>query len=251
MIPKISVVTATYNSEATIVGTLESLKCQRFKCFEHVVVDGLSTDRTLDIIREAGIESTSIDSQRDDGIYDALNRGIMLASGDVVGFLHSDDFFPNPEVLGTIAEVFNDPSVDICFGDLVYVRQFDDRKVVRRWQSGEFRRSRLRFGWMPPHPTVYVRRELIQKFLFDLNFKISGDYDALLRLLCEDSINAVYIPKELVYMRLGGESNKSISNIWKKTKEDWHAIKSNDVGGLLTLICKNVRKLPQFFTQKR
>lgn len=251
MIPKISVVTATYNSETTILATLQSLKSQRHTNFEHVVVDGLSTDRTLDIVREAQINCTLIDSQSDNGIYDALNRGIGLASGDVVGFLHSDDFFPNPEVLGAIAGVFEDPAVDMCFGDLAYVRQFDSQQVIRRWHTGEFRRSRLRFGWMPPHPTVYVRRELLQEYLFNLNFRISGDYDALLRLLCRDSIEAVYIPRELVHMRLGGASNKSVLNILKKTKEDWHAIRSNDVGGLMTLVCKNIRKLPQFFNLKR
>ena len=149
-------------------------------------------------------------------------------------------------MLSAIAGVFENPSVDMCFGDLAYVRQVDDQRVVRRWRSGEFRRSRLRFGWMPPHPTVYVRRELLQQYLFNVNFRISGDYDVLLRLLCRDSIEAVYIPRELVHMRLGGASNKSVANMLKKTKEDWQAMRSTDVGGLLTLVCKNIRKLPQF-----
>lgn len=246
-LPKISVVTAAYNSAQTILATLDSLNQQTYPVVEHVIVDGLSTDNTLDIVRRHGIEGIIIDSQRDLGIYDALNRGVQLASGDVVGFLHSDDFFAGPDVLATIAEVFRDPLVSMCYGDLVYVSGNDLSRVIRRWKSSKFRRSRLKFGWMPPHPTVYVRRELLLSYPFKLDYKISGDYDALLRLLLWESIKAVYIPRELVHMRLGGASNKSVSNIWTKTTEDWRAIRSNHVGGIATLISKNVRKFAQFF----
>lgn len=249
MLPKISVVTATYNSEKTLRSTLDSLKNQTYANFEHVVVDGFSTDDTLQIISESGVCDAIVDCQRDDGIYCALNRGIGLATGDVVGFLHSDDFFPNSGVLAMIAEVFVDPSVDICFGDLAYVSRANEARVVRRWKSGSFQSSRLRFGWMPPHPTFYVRRELLQRHLFNLEYRISADYDAMLRLLTSDN-NVCYIPHELVHMRLGGASNKSVSNILKKIKEDWRSIKSNGVGGPLTLLSKNLRKLPQFFNRE-
>jgi glycosyltransferase len=214
------------------------------------VVDGQSTDRTLDIVREFGIRSGVIDSQRDDGIYDALNRGINLASGDIVGFLHSDDFFPSPEVLADIASAFEDHSIDLSFGDLAYVGKSDPNRVVRRWKSGAYHPTKLKYGWMPPHPTVYARRELLQKYMFDLSFRVSGDYDAMLRLLSRESINAAYIPYELVHMRLGGTSNKNVANVLQKVKEDWHAIRSNDVGGFMTLVCKNIRKLPQFFVSE-
>lgn len=248
---KISVITATFNSSATVIDTCRSVVEQTYPNAEHVIVDGLSVDDTLSIIRGIGHPNLLIDSRTDEGIYDALNRGINLASGDVLGFLHSDDFFPCSEVLANVAMVFEDPSIDLCFGDLAYVSRTDKTKVVRRWRAGCFKPSKLRFGWMPPHPTVYVRRELLQKYLFDLDFRISGDYDALLRLLSASSIKAVYIPREIVHMRLGGASNKSISNIWKKTREDWYAIRSNNVGGFLTLIFKNIRKFPQFFLLKR
>lgn len=248
MLPKISVITATLNSAQTIQGTLESLNRQTYSNFEHVVIDGLSTDNTLQIIQKLGVEEIVVDSQSDNGIYDALNRGIGLASGDVIGFLHSDDFYPNPDVLSKIAKTFDNPSVEMCFGDLVYVKQEDASSVVRRWISGQFRPNRLKFGWMPPHPTFYVRRELLERHLFNLEYCISGDYDAMLRLLQGRSSGQVaYIPHELVHMRLGGASNKSFASLLKKTKEDWRAIRSNSVGGVVTLVSKNVRKLPQFF----
>ena len=251
VLPKISVITATYNSDQTLGSTLDSLKRQTYVNVEHVIVDGASTDNTLDIIRRESIDGVIVESRRDQGIYDALNRGIGLATGDVVGFLHSDDVFPDVYVLERIAGVFEDPEVDVCFGDLAYVRREDASRVVRRWRSGAFRRVQLKLGWMPPHPTVYVRSELLKQYLFNLSFKISGDYDVLLRLLRRDGIKVVYIPSELVHMRLGGVSNKSVANIWKKTKEDWRAIRSNNIGGLLTLVLKNTRKIPQFFVFKR
>jgi glycosyltransferase len=247
MSPKISVITATFNSAKTIHSTLLSLRCQEYSNFEHVVVDGLSTDSTLGIIRESGVDGAVIDSRSDKGIYDALNRGIELATGDVIGFLHSDDFFPDSDVLAKIAGVFEDPSIEICFGDLAYVSQDDSARVVRRWTSGEYGPLRIKFGWMPPHPTFYVRRELLKRYPFNLDYQISGDYDAMLRLLTREAAKVVYIPCELVHMRVGGASNKSLANILKKTKEDWRVIRSNGVGGVLTLVAKNVRKLPQFF----
>lgn len=243
---KISVITATYNSARTITRTLASLKAQSYTNFEHVVVDGMSTDETLDVVRESGIQNAVVDSQSDRGIYDALNRGVELATGDVVGFLHSDDFFPDSDALSQIACAFSDPSVEMCFADLAYVRKDDTSRVVRRWTSGEFRSSRLKFGWMPPHPTLYVRRKLLKDYPFNLDYRISGDYDVMLRLLSRETVRAVYIPHELIHMRLGGASNKSLANMLKKTREDWRAIRSNRVGGVFTLASKNLRKAPQF-----
>lgn len=247
MLPKISVITATYNSADTLVSTLESLTSQSYTNFEHVVVDGLSTDRTLDVVRDFGIKDAVVDAQRDKGIYDALNRGVGLATGDVVGFLHSDDFFPDCDVLSKIAAAFSDPSIEMCYGDLAYVGYKDTSRAVRRWKSGDYRRRRLKFGWMPPHPTFYVRRELLERYPFNLTYRISGDYDVILRLLRKGNVRVAYIPHELVHMRLGGASNSSFENILQKTKEDWRVIRSNGIGGAVTLIGKNLRKLPQFF----
>lgn len=245
--PKISVITATYNSARTVSTTLNSLREQSYPNYEHVVVDGLSTDHTVDIVRNSGVQSMIVDVQADRGIYDALNRGVVLAGGDVIGFLHSDDFFPDSDVLSRVAQAFSDPAVEICFGDMAYVSQNNTSRVVRRWKSGEFRRRRLRFGWMPPHPTVYVRTELLKRYLFNPEYRISGDYDSVLRLLSRESVKIVYIPHELVHMRLGGASNGSLANILSKSKEDWRAIRTNKIGGIETLLGKNLRKLHQFF----
>lgn len=238
--------TATFNSASTILDARKSVLKQSHPYVEHLIVDGLSGDKTLDLIREVDQTNLIIDSRPDDGIYDALNRGVRLATGDVVGFLHSDDYFTDESVLECVANGFEDPSIDICYGDLAYVAKLDTDKVVRRWRAGEFSRSKLRFGWMPPHPTLYVRREILQENLFNLDYHISADYDAILRLLANERHKVSYLRKELVRMRLGGVSNKSLANIWKKTREDWRAIRSNNAGGILTLISKNVRKLPQF-----
>ena len=243
---KITVVTATYNSAATICATLASIREQTHINIEHVVVDGLSTDNTVELVRAWGSENTLLDIRSDHGIYDALNRGVALASGDVVGFLHSDDFFKDPSVLSEIAQVFEDSEVDACYGDLSYVSAKDVTQIVRRWKSGEFSGSRFQFGWMPPHPTVYVRRTLLEQTPFDKSFRISGDYDLMVKLFSRPDIKVAYIPRELVCMRLGGESNKTLLNIALKMKEDLAVIRSNNIGGLFTLICKSLRKLPQF-----
>ncbi len=243
---KISVVTATHNSAVTVCTTLQSIKDQTYTNVEHVVVDGVSTDDTVKLVRARGSEDTLLDVRPDHGIYDALNRGVALATGDVVGFLHSDDFFKDSSVLARIAQVFEDPEVDVCYGDLSYVSAKDITQIVRRWKAGDFRRSCFKYGWMPPHPTVYVRRKVLEHMPFDTSFRISGDYDLMLKLFGRRDIKVVYIPSELVCMRLGGESNKTLFNIKLKMKEDLAVIRSNNVGGVLTLICKSLRKLPQF-----
>ena len=243
---KVSIITATRNSETTISSTIESVNSQSYTDIEHIFVDGASADGTKRIISQLAKRSPHLVSKKDSGIYEALNRGIDLASGNVVGFLHSDDFFYSESVVEKIAKAFEDPSVDMCFGDLVYVGQSDTKKTIRRWKAGAFSHRKLKFGWMPPHPTLYVRRELIKEFPFDPKFKISGDYDQMLRLFGYKNIHAVYIPEQLVKMRWGGASNKSLSSVLIKTREDWKAIRSNTVGGLSTLVGKNLRKLPQF-----
>lgn len=248
---KISLVTATFNSGSTILDARKSVLKQSYPHVEHLIVDGLSTDNTLDLIREINQTNLIIDSRQDDGIYDALNRGVRLATGDVVGFLHSDDYFPDESVLECVANGFENQSADICYGDLAYVSKLDTNRVVRRWRAGDFSRSKLRFGWMPPHPTVYVRREMLLEHPFNLDYHISADYDAMLRLLANDRHKVFYLRKELVHMRLGGASNKSVRNILAKTREDWEVINSNAIGGALTLASKNLRKIPQFlFTKK-
>jgi glycosyltransferase len=189
-------------------------------------------------------------SEPDRGIYDALNKGINCATGEVVGFLHADDVYAHPDVLRWVAEVFADPSVDAVYGDLEYVRQDDLNQVVRYWQAGPFTPQRLAWGWMPPHPTLYVRREWYARLGgFDTRYRIAADYHCILRLFSQPGFKAVYVPRVLVKMRVGGASNRSLGNIIRKSREDFDALRRTRVGalgGLGALAWKNLCKLTQF-----
>lgn len=245
---KISVVTAVYNRHNTISEAIESVQAQTYKNIEHVIQDGASSDGTLDIIHEKVTPRTSFESAPDRGIYDALNRGITRASGDVIGIMHSDDVFASNDVIHKVADVFNDPSIDGVYGDLQYVSNTTPSRVIRHWRSGEYKQDRLRRGWMPPHPTLYLRRAVFETWgLYDTSYRIAADYDAMLRYLIKGRIKVSYIPEVLVKMRVGGESNKSISKILEKTREDYRAVRSNGVGGIGTLSLKNLSKIGQFF----
>jgi glycosyltransferase len=187
-------------------------------------------------------------SEPDHGIYDALNKGLVRASGDVVGLMHSDDSFADESVLALVAAAFSDPLVDAVYGDLEYVAKADTSRVIRRWQSGEFSAARLAWGWMPPHPTLFLRRRVIEEWgCFDTQFRIAADYDAILRYFSQGKIRPAYIPRVLVKMRVGGESNRSLGRIWLKSREDYKALRRNGVGGVGALVWKNVSKLGQFF----
>jgi glycosyltransferase len=244
---KISVITAVYNNRETISDALDSALGQSGVDIELVVIDGGSTDGTLDVLRSYADRLHVLVSEPDRGIYDALNKGIRRASGDVVGFLHSDDLFANSGVLSRIAAVFSNPEVGAVYGDLLYVRKDNPDEVVRYWRSGVFSDRRLRWGWMPPHPTLYVRRETYeQQGLFDTSFHIAADYDFILRLLGRNGVRVRYIPEVLVKMRVGGASNRTLRNIVRKSSEDLRALRRNGVGGLGALMWKNISKLPQF-----
>lgn len=245
--PRFSVVTVAYNSARTIADTLRSVGEQTYPHLEHVVVDGASSDETLSIVRRYAKDTTVMLSERDRGIYDAMNKGLRLASGDFVGFLNADDVFANPDVVADIARVAAAPGVDAVYGDLVYVDQMRPERYIRYWRSGLYSRSGLRLGWMPPHPTLYVRRSLLQQLGdFDTRFRISADYDFMLRLLGTPQVDVRYLPTVLVQMRTGGASNRSISAMIRKSAEDLRALRKNRIGGVATLLCKNVRKVHQF-----
>lgn len=243
----LSLITACYNSAATLPETLMSVSRQRNIKFEYLLIDGASSDATVDLIRNAGRIVTDWISEPDAGIYHALNKGIARARGEVVGFLHADDVFADDLVLDRIAKVFADPEVDACYGDLVYVCRDDPTQVIRYWRPGKYQPGRLRRGWMPPHPTVYVRRSLYEKHGdFDTSYQIAADYDCMLRLLSRMRGRVVYIPEVLVRMRVGGASNRSLANILRKSAEDYRALRSNGIGGIGALAWKNLSKLPQF-----
>jgi glycosyltransferase len=245
---RISVVTAVYNNRETIAAALDSVLEQARADVELIVIDGGSTDGTLDVLKSYADRLDVLVSEPDRGIYDALNKGIRRTSGEVVGFLHSDDLFADTKVLSRVTAAFADPGVGAVYGDLLYVRKDAPDRVVRYWRAGRFSRRGLARGWMPPHPTLYVRRGLYaQHGLFDTTFRIAADYDFTLRLLSREGIGVRYIPEVLVKMRVGGASNRSLRNILLKSHEDLRALRRNQVGGLGTLTWKNLSKLPQFF----
>ncbi|MCF6206735.1 MAG: glycosyltransferase [Sulfurovum sp.] len=245
---KISIITSVYNNKETIAEAIESVLSQTYDDIEYIVVDGASTDGTVEVIQKYAEKITTFVSEADKGIYDGLNKGIALATGDVVGFLHSDDLFEDDKVVEKIAHAFKTMHTDSIYGDLTYVSKEDTSKVVRYWKSGAFALKKLQRGWMPPHPTFYVKRDVYGKFGgFDTSFRIAADYDTILRFLGKEKISTHYIPHVLVKMRVGGESNKSLRNLVRKSREDLRAMKHNGVGHIGSLFVKNASKIPQFF----
>ncbi len=216
---KISIITVCYNSATTIESTIESVASQSYPNIEYLIVDGGSTDSTLDIIKRYENLSVLV-SEPDKGIYDAMNKGIKLASGDVIGTLNADDFYIDNTVLSDIAKVFKDESVEACFADLVYVSQDNTDKVVRYWKSQDYKAGLFKQGWMPAHPTFFVRKSVYDKFgVFNLNYKIAADFELLFRLIEKNKIRTVYLPKVIIKMRLGGTTNKNLKNICIQNKE--------------------------------
>ncbi len=245
---KLSVITATYNAAATLRDSLRSVACQTHPDIEHWVIDGGSRDGTQSILENHRSQIAGIVSEPDGGIYDALNKGLHRATGEVVGFLHADDVYANDGVLAAIAEAFANPAVDAVYGDLTYVDREDTTRVIRYWKSGAFDNARLRSGWMPPHPTFYVRRTVYERLgLFDTRYRISADYECIVRFLFVNGLRTVYIPKVLVSMRVGGVSNRSLSSMRRKSLEDLDIMRRHGVGGWPTLAMKNLSKLKQFW----
>ncbi|WP_315905492.1 glycosyltransferase family 2 protein [Vibrio fluvialis] len=245
---KVSIITATYNSSETIIDTLKSLEQQSYPDIEYIIVDGASKDNTLDVVRQNCTRVSKIISEPDKGIYDALNKGIQAATGDIIGFLHSDDLLAYPDAVADMVATLEKNQSQAAYADLAYVSKDDTDKMVRLWTSGDYQQNKMLNGWMPPHPTFYMRRELYLSLgLFDLGFKIAADYDSLLRYLWSNKVSMSYLPKVLIKMRVGGASNRSLSNIYKKTCEDIQALKNNKVFWPKALFIKNFSKVPQFF----
>jgi glycosyltransferase involved in cell wall biosynthesis len=244
---KISIVTAVYNSRDTVEQALVSVLSQIHPAIELIVIDGASTDGSLDILERYRQYFGVFISESDGGIYDALNKGIQSATGDVIGFLHADDVLQNTEVLCKVAAAFSDPKVDAVYGDLVYVARNNINNVLRYWRGGMYDDKSFQRGWMPPHPTFYVRRSIFERLGgFDMRYCIAADYDLILRFLAVEKIRSIYIPEVMVRMRVGGVSNKSLKSIVRKSLEDIDILRRNNVGGVWTLLIKNIRKVSQF-----
>ena len=247
---KVSIITATYNSAKSITSSLNSIFNQDYKDIECIIIDGDSKDETISIIKTYQRKDLNITlvSEADNGIYDALNKGIKLATGDLIGFVHSDDKLASPHIISELVIAIKKTQASGIYGDLQYVSKLDTSKLIRNWKSCVFSKSLLKKGWMPPHPTLFLKKEVYQKHgNFNQNYKISADYDFMLRVLKDNTLRFVYLPKVIIKMRVGGASNKNLKNIIQKTKEDYKAITSNKIGNWGTLFLKNYTKFKQFY----
>lgn len=244
---RVSIITVTYNSAITLPDTLRSVSEQTYRDLEHIIVDGASTDGTQAIIESYVRSQPNVRyiSEKDTGIYNAINKGIWLATGDIIGVLNSDDVFAASDTVATIARTFSEKSAEVVYGDLVYCNS--DNTIVRYWKSNDFERSKLRFGWMPAHPTFYCMKNIYEQVgLYDETFRISADYDFMLRVLVKPYC-VCYIPKVLIRMGIGGASNRDCRAMMSKSREDVRALHKNHIGaGILTVFVKNIRKIYQF-----
>lgn len=247
---KVSVITVSFNSAATIADTLRSVAEQREVDIEHILIDGASTDGTQAIIAREGKHIAKFVSERDNGIYHAMNKGLALATGDVVGFLNADDMFATPNAVSALANAFVGDH-DAVYGDLVFVDPSDVSRVKRYWRPGPYRSGACRLGWMPPHPTFYVRRRILEANApFDLEFRLQADYELILRLFEVAKIRAHYLPQTLVRMRMGGATTGSIRNIIRGNLEAARANRKNGFrGGPLFILSKLARRIPQFLAR--
>jgi len=245
---KVSIITAVKNRAVTIADTLNSLYGQTHRDVEHIVIDGGSTDGTLSILERHRNRISKLISEPDQGLYDALNKGIRAASGDVIGILHADDVYADEWVLNDVLRSLQDTGADTCYGDLVYVARTDPGKVVRYWRAKEPDRDRFLWGWMPPHPTFFVGRSLYEQYgFFNTELGSAADYELLLRFLYRHKVSSAYIPRVLVRMRTGGISNASLGSRLHAHRMDRLAWKVNGLTAYpWTLLLKPLRKLPQF-----
>lgn len=244
---KFSIITATLNNKDTIKKTVESVINQTYADIEYIIIDGCSTDGSLDELKPYKDKISLIISEKDKGIYYALNRGIKNTSGDIIAFLHADDFYPNSNIIEQVADIFKSEKCDSVYGDLVYLRK--NGKILRNWQAGSFERNKIKDGWMPPHTTFFVKKDIYDKHgVFNTDYHVAADYDLMLRFLWKYNISTSYLSEVLINMRVGGKSNKNLKNILNKSKEDYQIIKGLKVGGIKTLVFKNLSKLSQFWS---
>ncbi|MBD3295870.1 MAG: glycosyltransferase [Candidatus Omnitrophica bacterium] len=250
---KITVVTIVKDNVKHIEECIKSVLAQNYPAIEYIVVDGGSVDGTLEVVDSYGSSISRVIRGQDAGLYDALNVGIAAATGDVIGFLHSDDLYQNEDVIRKVADRFLKNNIEAVYGDLVYVDREDESKIIRYWKTGRYSSKKFRLGWSIPHPTLFVKKITYEKYgLYNTKLKISSDYEMMIRLLSKNHINVAYIPEVFVRMRTGGVSNRDIPSIIRKTKEDYKAWKMNGTPRAYgTVLRKNLVKLSQFFYRER
>ena len=244
---RVSIITASFNSAATIEETMRSVEEQDYPQIEHIVVDGLSQDNTLNIVQRFSHTSHTI-SEKDDGIYHAMNKGILAATGDIIGILNSDDIYAHEQVISKVVRVFEDPLIQACYADLQFIHEKNSSQVTRTWKSGNYKVGSFYWGWMPPHPTFFVRKSVYDKVgLFDTRLQSAADYEMMLRILEKHRMRASYIPQVIVKMRSGGMSNASVKNRLLANREDREAWRINGLKPyFFTLYLKPLRKITQF-----
>jgi glycosyltransferase len=245
---KVSIITVCRNAETTIESSIQSVLKQDYPNIEYIVIDGKSSDKTISIIEKYSDKISKFISEKDEGMYFALNKGIRFATGDIIGLVHADDFYSNAKIISRIVKEFAEKKVDSVYGDLQYIEKGNSEKISRHWKSGPFNPKNFLKGWMPPHPTFFVKKNCYEKFgSFNTQFTISADYELMLRFLFKHKISCSYIPEVLVKMKTGGISNVTLKSRIKANKEDRLAWKINGLKpNSFTLILKPLSKLRQF-----
>lgn len=250
---KVSLITVSYNSEDTLEDTIKSVISQDYPEIEYLIIDGKSSDGTLAIIEKYKHRIAKVVSESDQGMYDALNKGIEMASGELIGILNSDDFYIDKSVVSDIVLKIREKKADACYADLVYVDRLDLKNVKRYWKASRYRMNHFKWGWMPPHPTFFVKKECYNKYgKFNLNLISAADYELMLRLIHKHQISLAYLPRVIVKMREGGLSNTNILSRLRGNREDQKAWRINGLQpNFLTFFLKPFRKVWQFLPIKK
>jgi glycosyltransferase involved in cell wall biosynthesis len=250
---KISVITIAYNSAATIEDTIRSVIDQDYANLEYIIIDGGSKDNTMAIIERHRDKISYVVSEKDEGIYDAMNKGVKAATGDVVGILNSDDFYAHNKVISHVAKQFSDKKCDALYADLVYVNRDDTSKIIRHWQAGSYSPGQFLRGWMPPHPTFFLTREKYSSFgLYNTALRSAADYELMLRYIHKHRVHLTYLPEIITKMRTGGQSNVTLRNRLKANLEDRAAWRMNDLKPTwYTLTWKPISKIFQYFRRHK
>ena len=247
MRPNISIITVTYNSEKLVSRCIESIYSQDYDDFEHIIVDAYSSDNTIKKVDKSFYKKSKIFYREKKGIYDAINFALSKCQGNIIGILHSDDYLYSNDIFSSIALTFSkNQDCNAIYGNINYISL--KNKIIRRWISSKFSSKKIKYGWMPPHTSFYLKRNIFELIgIYDLSFKISSDYEFLLRFLTSNYNNCIYLNKFIVNMTIGGESNKNLINLINKSKEDYQIIKKYNLMGLITLFLKISSKFHQFF----
>jgi len=244
---KISLITVAFNAQNTIDRCINSVLRQKFNNIQYIVIDGNSTDNTISIINQFRDKIDCYISEQDNGVYDAMNKGIAMATGDIIGTLNADDYFTDDDVLQDVANAFVKQNTNILYGDLDYVDL--NGRIVRKWRSGKYRSGKFNWGWMPPHPTFYCRKKLFEELgSYSLDYGSAADYELMLRFIHSNKTHVFYLPKVMVKMVIGGISNKSFGNRVQALHFDLKAMRNNNIFlPIITILFKPLRKIMQFF----